>query len=166
MAPRGAAMPSGSGLPPPSPGHGCSAGPWEQEGRKGTRPKPHTPTILPQPGPEVLTSRSNPLRRCSYSRICLNCFNAVSTLQPGTSYGIRPVPPAHQPRPRKPPSLPSPRPPKFQDPVPRRLHLEHRSSLAQPRVPLNPSHKIRPRSRKPSPRPAPPSLLRSALQTL
>lgn len=117
-------------------------------GRKDRRPEPH-PATLPQPRLGVLTSCSSPFRRCSYSRICLNCFRAVSTLQPTATgnRGVRPgpdllaPPPSEAPPPGGPPSSPAPR-----DPFPLRLQ----------RDPL--------RAGSPAPSRAPPSLLRGALQ--
>lgn len=92
--------------------------------RKDRRPEPH-PATLPQPSLGVLTSCSSPFRRCSYSRICLNCFRAVSTLQPTATgnRGVRPgpdllaPPPSEAPPPGGPPSSPAPRAPPTQAPT-------------------------------------------------
>lgn len=91
-------------------------------------PLPSQPAHPPPAWPGDLTCCSSPFRRCSYSRICLSCFNAVSTL--GTQE-FRPVPAAHQPHPPEvqlpetPPSLPPP----FQNPA----HPGSASSLMLPK---------------------------------
>jgi hypothetical protein len=76
------------------------------------------PCHSPPGKPQGLTSRSSPLRRRSYSRICPSCFSAVSTL-PRQAFrrGHRPQPrPLQKPRPQprlsakptlSPPTLPA-----------------------------------------------------------
>lgn len=151
-------MRSGSGHRPPSPGHGYSAGPGEVMGHQGTRWKSTAshPSHTTPAWPGALTSCSSPFRRCSYSRICLSCFSAVSTL--GTQ-DFRPMPAAdYKPH-------PSQAPPR--EPRPHRS----RTPPTQPGALQTPAHSppkswVPREARSPAPGQAPPSLLRRALQTL
>lgn len=126
---------------------------WGAGGTEGKRPPPLPWPHTPLPGPGVLTSCSSPFRRCSYSRIRLNCFKAVSTLQPqpprASGPFLKPASPAHLGSP-KPAGPPARLPPQHSGSAPLGLHLEPGSSLLFP----------------PLPQEAPPLLLRRAFQTL
>lgn len=158
MAPLGAATQSGSGRRPPSPGHGYSAAPGEQERQKDRRLESHT---THHPGHTPPAWSGNPhlllhpfqtlLILADLSQLLQRCVHPAThgNQQPRAS-GSRP-PPLAPPTPEAPPHEGPPSSPTLWGPAPLRLHQEPGSCLA----PIQGSSQ--PKSRDPPPRPeAPP----------